>query len=292
MIDCPVDGRKNIKDSICPQCGTDLSPLIYIKEMPDKYHTEGTNLLNENKFDESIKKLINAISLDDQQPGYYVTLGKAYIKKGLLEEAFQQIEKALELDSQNAEALNLKKSCEEEKKQREEKKRKDFLRLRRIKILVFAVPVIAFAIGIIFLPFIHSAFPIKPQEINHKQIADDITRYFSSDTAFINVKLNVSYSDSCYLVTGELTDGIQKNLVLEIIKGKINKDDKILDRLTLVKIPQFISYTVKSDDNFMKIAGIFFNDAKKWEIIYDANKQNIKNPKSLKVGQMIKIPIQ
>jgi N-acetyl-anhydromuramyl-L-alanine amidase AmpD len=49
-----------------------------------------------------------------------------------------------------------------------------------------------------------------------------------------------------------------------------------------------VSYTVKSGDTLSKIAKQFYNDASKYDIIAKAN--NITNPNSIHVGQVLQIP--
>ena len=51
-----------------------------------------------------------------------------------------------------------------------------------------------------------------------------------------------------------------------------------------------ILYTVTKQDTLSKIAGRFYRDTSKWTIIYEANKDTLPNPNSLKVGQSLVIP--
>lgn len=50
------------------------------------------------------------------------------------------------------------------------------------------------------------------------------------------------------------------------------------------------SYTVKKDDYLKKIAKEVYGDVSKWESIYDANKDNIKNPNLIYEGQVFILP--
>lgn len=50
------------------------------------------------------------------------------------------------------------------------------------------------------------------------------------------------------------------------------------------------SYTVKKDDYLKKIAQEAYGDASKWESIYEANKDNIKNPNLIYEGQVFILP--
>lgn len=50
------------------------------------------------------------------------------------------------------------------------------------------------------------------------------------------------------------------------------------------------NYTVKEDDYLKKIAKTIYGDESKWETIYEANKNVIKNPNLIYVGQVLVIP--
>lgn len=50
------------------------------------------------------------------------------------------------------------------------------------------------------------------------------------------------------------------------------------------------SYTVKKDDYLKKIAQEAYGDESKWESIYEANKDNIKNPNLIYEGQVFILP--
>jgi LysM repeat protein len=49
-------------------------------------------------------------------------------------------------------------------------------------------------------------------------------------------------------------------------------------------------YEVVSGDNLSKIAKKFYGDANKYMKIFEANKDQLKNPDQIKVGQKLKIP--
>lgn len=50
------------------------------------------------------------------------------------------------------------------------------------------------------------------------------------------------------------------------------------------------TYTVVGGDNLSKIAKKFYGHANRWREIYDANRDQIKNPDVIRVGQILKIP--
>ena len=50
------------------------------------------------------------------------------------------------------------------------------------------------------------------------------------------------------------------------------------------------TYVVKKGDSLSKIAKEFYQDAKQWKKIYQANTDQIKNPDLIKPGQKLIIP--
>ena len=50
------------------------------------------------------------------------------------------------------------------------------------------------------------------------------------------------------------------------------------------------TYTVKSGDSLSKIAKQYYGDAKEWRKIYEANKDQIKDPDLIHPGQTFNIP--
>lgn len=50
------------------------------------------------------------------------------------------------------------------------------------------------------------------------------------------------------------------------------------------------TYTVVSGDSLSKIAKRYYGDANKWNRIYEANRDQIKNPDLIHPGQTLKIP--
>lgn len=50
------------------------------------------------------------------------------------------------------------------------------------------------------------------------------------------------------------------------------------------------TYTVKAGDSLSKIARHLYGDGNKWQTIWEANKDSIKNPDLIHPGQVLKIP--
>ncbi len=85
-----------------------------------------------------------------------------------------------------------------------------------------------------------------------------------------------------------------KNLVW----GEIKKADPGSADLTcdigidpgLAPPPEPRTYTVVSGDTLSKVAKQFYGDANKYMRIFDANKDQLKDPNMIRVGQVLKIP--
>ena len=50
------------------------------------------------------------------------------------------------------------------------------------------------------------------------------------------------------------------------------------------------TYTVVAGDSLSKIAKRVYNDGRRWKEIFEANKDQIKNPDLIYPGQVLKIP--
>ncbi len=51
-----------------------------------------------------------------------------------------------------------------------------------------------------------------------------------------------------------------------------------------------VTYTVQKGDTLSKIAKAHLGSANKWKLIWEANRDQIKNPDLIKPGQVLKIP--
>jgi nucleoid-associated protein YgaU len=82
-----------------------------------------------------------------------------------------------------------------------------------------------------------------------------------------------------------------------LAQTKIEKDEVIADLEKQIAALQTKAveevqetYTVKSGDSLSKIAKAVYGDWKHWKAIYEANKDTIKNPDVIRVGQVFKLP--
>ncbi len=54
--------------------------------------------------------------------------------------------------------------------------------------------------------------------------------------------------------------------------------------------PSFVEYTVEKGDTLQKISKKFYDTYRKWNTIYEANKETLKDPNSIKPGMVLMIP--
>src|SRR5579872_2833447 len=98
MVDCPCGFGKDIPEDRpqCPICGTDVSPLHRIRQLPLKYHAEGLRAANDGRLEFAIERLSTAIVLDENCGPAHKSLGDTYAKKGMYEHAVGHYLKALQ----------------------------------------------------------------------------------------------------------------------------------------------------------------------------------------------------
>ena len=54
--------------------------------------------------------------------------------------------------------------------------------------------------------------------------------------------------------------------------------------------PSHQYYEIQEGDSLSKIAKDYYGEAAKWKVIYEANKNSIKNPDEIYPGQVIELP--
>ena len=67
-------------------------------------------------------------------------------------------------------------------------------------------------------------------------------------------------------------------------------EQKAEERPQEIIVTQAQKYKVKEGDTLQKIAKKFYGSMKKWTVIYEANKANLKGPDKIYPGQLLDIP--
>jgi nucleoid-associated protein YgaU len=135
----------------------------------------------------------------------------------------------------------------------------------------------------------------KSEEKKEQEKADLILSHikkFGFDTSDIQVKVD----DDKVILMGSVDNINDKNKVI-VTAGNVEGIAKVDDWL-VVKNPPVVTppppekqyYTVKKGDYLSKIAKEVYGDAKKYNVIFEANKPMLKDPDLIYPGQVLVIP--
>jgi nucleoid-associated protein YgaU len=131
----------------------------------------------------------------------------------------------------------------------------------------------------------------KREEEKAELIADHI-RKFGFDVS----KVKVAVDDEKVILTGQVDTWANKNKII-VTAGNVDGISAVEDHL-LVITPEPVAppepekqfYTVKKGDYLSKIAKQVYGDARKYPIIFEANKPMLKDPDLIYPGQVLVIP--
>ena len=104
--------------------------------------------------------------------------------------------------------------------------------------------------------------------------------------------LNVSEEGGKLKVNGSSPYQLEKNLVWDKIKTMSGWENEVAADIAVEKTDIYGVYTVQSGDTLSKIAKQYLGNSSKYMAIFNANKDVLKNPDLVKVGQQLKIPNQ
>ena len=135
----------------------------------------------------------------------------------------------------------------------------------------------------------------KSEEKREQEKADMILTHikkFGFDTSDIQIKVD----DDKVILMGSVDNINDKNKVI-VTAGNVEGIAKVDDWL-VVKNPPVVAppppekqyYTVKKGDYLSKIAKEVYGDAKKYNVIFEANKPMLKDPDLIYPGQVLTIP--
>ena len=135
----------------------------------------------------------------------------------------------------------------------------------------------------------------KSEEKREEQKALLITEHIKK-FGFDVSKVKVTVDDEKVILTGEVDTLANKNKII-VTAGNIEGISSIEDHL-LVMAPQPVAppapekqfYTVKKGDYLSKIAKQVYGDARKYPLIFEANKPMLKDPDLIYPGQVLVIP--
>jgi nucleoid-associated protein YgaU len=91
-------------------------------------------------------------------------------------------------------------------------------------------------------------------------------------------------------ITGRSTYQLEKDLLWDAIKKHSGWENEVAADIKVEKTDVFGVYTVKPGDSLSKIAKSAYDDAGKYMTIFDANKDQLKDPNVIQPGQKLVIP--
>jgi nucleoid-associated protein YgaU len=74
------------------------------------------------------------------------------------------------------------------------------------------------------------------------------------------------------------------------LMADISVDPSLAPKAPAAPTPAVKTYTVQSGDNLSRISKQFYGDPNKYLKIFEANKDQLKDPDTIKPGQVLKIP--
>ena len=105
---------------------------------------------------------------------------------------------------------------------------------------------------------------------------------------------NLHVQDNKLVIKGAAPSDAAKNEVWTAIKSVDQLYSDLLADITvdpsLPSKPKDQTYTVQSGDTLSKISKQFYGDANRYMKIFDANQDQLKDPNTIKPGQVLKIP--
>lgn len=100
--------------------------------------------------------------------------------------------------------------------------------------------------------------------------------------------LNIKFEDETVTIAGE-ADSVATKQKAVLMAGNVKGVEAVNDMLTVAE-PKLRHYTIQSGDSLSKIAGEVYGDVHKWNALFEANREVIKDPDLIYPGQIILIP--
>jgi nucleoid-associated protein YgaU len=124
-----------------------------------------------------------------------------------------------------------------------------------------------------------------------KKEEEAITEMLNRELSGKLTNLEVDFKDGVVTLTGEADTGDTKEKAV-LLAGNVEGVEKVNDEGLIAPEPKYITefYTVVKGDWLSKIAKKFYGDARKYDIIFEANKEVIKDPDLIYPGQQLRIP--
>ena len=102
--------------------------------------------------------------------------------------------------------------------------------------------------------------------------------------------LNAQEQDGKLVINGQASTAYDANRVWDTLKAQPGWENEVQMNLPVGRNDLYGYYTVKSGDNLSKIAKEVTDGALSYQQIFEANKDQIKDPDQIRPGQRLVIP--
>lgn len=109
QMNCPVCPTQNIPNdaTACPNCKTDLTPILRVKELADAEYNEALGLLENGAVDEAMRHAAAALSMNGDSVSARKLMGKLLVDSGQFSGARSQLQQAKRLAPADPEIASL-----------------------------------------------------------------------------------------------------------------------------------------------------------------------------------------
>ncbi len=98
---------------------------------------------------------------------------------------------------------------------------------------------------------------------------------------------NINMEGDKILIRGVVPSDYAKREIWDAVKSI---DPNVSDAIIDVNVQSGLTYAVVSGDTLSEIAQRFYGDANAYHKIFDANRDQLKDPDNIKVGQQLRLP--
>lgn len=116
IMDCPVCPRTDLPSEAqtCPNCGTDLAPVLRISELADQCFNEGLTRATKGEYHQALEKLLAGLVFDKMPTRFRLLIGKTLWHMDRPQEAVTQWRQVLDDEPSNLEANELIRFAQKE----------------------------------------------------------------------------------------------------------------------------------------------------------------------------------
>ncbi|HAY21718.1 MAG TPA: hypothetical protein DCY27_06045 [Desulfobacterales bacterium] len=296
-IKCPVCPFPETTRNPCPQCGTDLEPLRWLRRLPQMLEEEAFSQSPQGTRLGSIAYLATAAVLDPASMSSRLALARALLEGGNLEEAQSTVRQILELNPEHPEAQELERTILESERRRAGEARivqEAAWRTARWKFSALTASTATLVLLTLFIwqPFTSlppSSKPVSTTDQSRQSQPADAPHLSEKPLIFIDPKfpmVRIERDQEVVRLSGEVKTFPE---LLQILKQTSKVHRLNLDDMK-VKYEHSFPYRVRPHDTLTSLARRFYGQGAKWTLIQEANAPVLKNPDLLKQGEQLLIP--